>query len=58
MRCAILVAIVMALGGCVHTVKGSKMEIKIKRTPKCQVDVKVDGKVVFEGRAVKPCAKP
>jgi hypothetical protein len=33
------------------------MRIDIKRDPVCKVDVKMDGKLVFEGTASKPCPK-
>lgn len=49
----ILVAVL--LGGCVHSVSGQHMKIGIKRAPVCKVDVKMDGKLVFEGTAAKPC---
>ena len=47
----------IALMGCTHTVKGSKMKISIERAPSCKVTVDLDGKRVFIGTASKPCEK-
>jgi hypothetical protein len=56
-RSLLAALLTLPLIGCVHSVKGSKMAIDIKRTPKCKVAVKMDSKLVFEGVAAKPCAK-
>ena len=54
----IIFPLVMLLaGGCVHSVKGAHMKIKITRTPACHVDVTMDSKLVFTGKAAKPCPK-
>jgi len=50
-------ALAALVGGCVHSVKGDKMTIKIKRVPTCKVTVDMDGKLVFEGTGSKPCPK-
>lgn len=47
----------LVLGGCVHSVEGDRMTIKIKRVPTCKVTVDMDGKLVFEGTGSKPCPK-
>ena len=47
----------IALMGCTHTVKGSKMKISIERAPSCKVTVDLDGKRLFIGTASKPCEK-
>jgi hypothetical protein len=45
------------LSGCVHSVKGNLMTIKIERKPTCKVTVDMDGALVFEGIGTKPCPK-
>ncbi len=57
---AILLALpllMFLIGGCVHSVKGAKMLITIKRAPTCQVVVTMDGSKVFVGKAAKPCPR-
>jgi hypothetical protein len=56
-RAMILIGCVAMLVGCTRYVKGTKLDISIKRTPTCKVSVKVDGALILEAVAKKPCEK-
>tara|TARA_R100001594_G_scaffold28949_1_gene54364 strand:- start:3798 stop:3977 length:180 start_codon:yes stop_codon:yes gene_type:complete len=53
----ILIGCVAMLAGCTRYVKGTKLDISIKRTPVCKVSVKVDGALILDAVAKKPCKK-
>jgi hypothetical protein len=56
-RALILAGCIMCFMGCTRYVKGTTLDIGIKRAPACKVTVKVDGALVLEAKAKKPCPK-
>ena len=58
MKKALLIAIALVfVAGCTRYVKGTKLDIGIKRAPAGKVTVKVDGSLILEATAKKPCPK-
>ena len=56
-KAVLIIGCVMMLIGCVRHVKGDKMDISIKRTPTCKLTLKMDGALILEATAKKPCMK-
>jgi hypothetical protein len=56
-RLVIVAMCVLFVSGCTRYVKGTRLDINIKRTPACKVTVKVDGSLILEATAKKPCPK-
>ena len=48
---------IVFIGGCTRYVKGKSLDFTIKRAPACKVTVKVDGSLILEATAKKPCPK-
>ena len=44
------------LSGCTRYVKGDNLDLSIKQNP-CKVIVKVDGNLILEATANKPCKR-
>ena len=58
MKKALLIAMALVfIGGCTRYVKGKSLDFTIKRAPACKVTVKVDGSLILEATAKKPCPK-
>lgn len=52
----LLGALALLMSGCTRHVKGDNLDLIIKNNP-CRVLVKVDGALVLEAEAKKPCKK-
>ena len=57
MKKLLLLMAVMMLIGCTRYVKGSVLDLSIKRAPACKITVKIDGALILEATAKKPCPK-
>ena len=53
----LVIMALMMLSGCTRYVQGTVLDLSIKRAPACQITVKVDGTLILEARAKKPCPK-
>ena len=56
-KAAIIIGCAWMLFGCTRYVKGDQLDISIKRAPACKVTVKVDGALILDATAKKPCPK-
>ena len=52
----VLAALATLLSGCTRYVKGDNLDLSIKQDP-CKVIVKVDGNLILEATASKPCKR-
>jgi hypothetical protein len=52
----VLVSMAALLSGCTRYVKGDNLDLSIKQNP-CKVIVKVDGNLILEAVASKPCKR-
>ena len=52
----VLASMAALLSGCTRYVKGDNLDLSIKNAP-CKVIVKVDGNLILEATANKPCKR-
>ena len=58
MKKVLLIAIALVfIAGCTRYVKGKSLDLTIKRAPACKGTGKVDGSLILEATAKKPCPK-